>query len=156
MRLKRGLRQWRRSSIIGAATLLLGLASAAAMPAAVSAQSQDTIAQSSVAAGGLQRLAQATNAQGPPPLPPISNKCPKGQCLIDKYVTPLVKTLAALVGVAVTISIVFAGIQYTTSADDPQKVSAAKQRIFNSLVALIAYFLLFAFLNWIIPGGLGV
>ncbi len=76
--------------------------------------------------------------------------------LVKKYVNPLIKTLAALVGVGVTISIIMAGIQYASSANDPQAVTAAKHRIFNSILTLIGFFLFFAFLNWIIPGGLGI
>ncbi len=80
--------------------------------------------------------------------------CPKGQCIIDDYINPAIKTLAAIVGVAVTISIVVGGIQYASSGDDPQKVSAAKSRIIKALLTLIGFFFLFAFLNYIIPGGI--
>lgn len=82
------------------------------------------------------------------------NACPKGQCIIDKYINPAIKTLAALVGVVVTISIIVGGIQYASSGDDPQKVSAAKSRIVKALLTLIGFFFLFAFLNYIIPGGI--
>lgn len=74
--------------------------------------------------------------------------------LTVKYINPLIKALAALVGIGVTLSIVWAGIQYASSADDPQRVSAAKRRITNALLTLIGFFLFFAFMNWIIPGGI--
>lgn len=78
-----------------------------------------------------------------------------GNCdLVKKYVNPAIKALSALVGIAVTVSIVLGGIQYATSADDPSKVSAAKKRILNSILTLIGFFLFYQFLNWIIPGGL--
>lgn len=70
-----------------------------------------------------------------------------------KYINPLIKAVAAMVGLAVTASIIWAGIQYATSADDPQKVTAAKQRMLTSVLTLLGFFLFFAFLNWIIPGG---
>lgn len=62
--------------------------------------------------------------------------------------------LSALVGIAVVGSIVLGGIQYTTAGADPQKVSGAKNRIFNALIALFAYLFIYAFLQWLVPGGL--
>lgn len=74
--------------------------------------------------------------------------------LIHNYIQPLVDGLAALVGVAVVISIVIGGIQYGSSGGDPQKVTAAKNRIRNAVLALITFFFLLALLNFLIPGGL--
>jgi hypothetical protein len=77
------------------------------------------------------------------------------QCnFITQYVQPFVNFLTALVGVAVTISIVIGGIQYGSSAGDSAKVSAAKNRIRNSIIALLAFIFLYAMLNFLIPGGL--
>lgn len=84
----------------------------------------------------------------------VQIECPEGRCLFDKYINPLINTLSALVGVAVTISIIVAGIRYGTSADNSQKVSEAKQRMVTSILVLVGYFLFYAFLNYIIPGGL--
>lgn len=75
------------------------------------------------------------------------------QCLINTYVKPAVETASALVGILVVISIIVAGIQYSSAAGDSSKVSAAKDRIRNSLVGFLAFLLLLAFLNWLIPGG---
>jgi len=74
--------------------------------------------------------------------------------LIQKYINPLVNLLAALVGVAVVISIVVGGIQYSNSGGDPQAVSAAKNRIRNAIIALLTFIFLYALLNFLIPGGL--
>jgi Na+/H+ antiporter NhaA len=63
--------------------------------------------------------------------------------------------MSALVGIGVTISIIWAGIQYASSADDPQKVAAAKRRILVAVMVLLGYFLLYRFLAWVIPGGIG-
>jgi hypothetical protein len=49
--------------------------------------------------------------------------------------------------------IAVAGVQYTTSRDNPQAVQAAKQKIWNVLIGLLAFFFLYAFVQWIIPGG---
>lgn len=74
--------------------------------------------------------------------------------LVTKYIQPFVNFLAALVGVGVVVSIVIGGIQYSSSAGDPSKVTAAKKRIFNAIVALITFLFLYALLNFLIPGGL--
>jgi len=74
--------------------------------------------------------------------------------LLTQYVQPFMDFLAVLVGVAVTVSIIIGGIQYGTSAGDSAKVSAAKNRIRNAVIALIAFFFMYALLNFVIPGGL--
>jgi hypothetical protein len=82
--------------------------------------------------------------------------CTGGDCsgLIKNYVNPFIKLLSGLVGVIVVISIVVGGIQYASAGGDPGKVSAAKKRIYNTIIALLAYLFMFAFLNWLIPGGI--
>lgn len=74
--------------------------------------------------------------------------------LITNYVQPFINFLAAFVGLAVVITIIIAGIQYGGSAGDAQKVTAAKNRIRNAVVALLMFLFLYALLNFLIPGGL--
>ncbi len=74
--------------------------------------------------------------------------------LITKYVNPLVRLLSALVGIIVVISGIVAGIQYASSRDESAKVTAAKKRIYNTVLSLLAYLFLLAFLQWLLPGGL--
>ena len=80
-----------------------------------------------------------------------SDNCNK---FINDFVNPAILVLTALVGIAAIISIIYAGIQYASSADDPSAVSKAKQRIFNTVIGLVAYIFLFAFLNYLVPGGI--
>lgn len=96
--------------------------------------------------------------------PPVSGKDPvlsRGNCMdisqcdfIGKYLNKFINFLAALVGVAVVASIIFGGIQYGSSAGDPAKVTAAKNRIRNAILALLAFLFLYALLNFLVPGGL--
>lgn len=74
-------------------------------------------------------------------------------CKIMGYLVVFINVLSAMVGVVVVGSIVVGGIQYSTAADDPQKIAAAKGRIYNALLALVAFIFSYAFLQWIIPGG---
>lgn len=73
---------------------------------------------------------------------------------IDKYVSPFITLLTALVGVLAVISYILAAIQYSSAGDDPGKVNKAKDRAFQTTIGLIGYFFLFAFINYIVPGGL--
>lgn len=74
-------------------------------------------------------------------------------CAIYAYLLIFINGLSAMVGIAVVGMIIYGGIQYSMSADDPQKVSAAKDKIKNAIIALVAYISLYAFLQWLIPGG---
>ncbi|HEY5667732.1 MAG TPA: hypothetical protein VIR03_01065 [Candidatus Saccharimonadales bacterium] len=87
---------------------------------------------------------------------PAAQTCTGGDCskIITKYINPAIKILSGLVGVIVTVSIVAGGIQYASAGGDPSKVVAARKRITNSILALLAYLFLFMFLQWLIPGGI--
>lgn len=74
-------------------------------------------------------------------------------CGITRYLNMFVNILTGLVGVAIVGSIIVGGIQYSMSAGDAQAVGAAKKRISNALLALLIYSFTFAFLQWIVPGG---
>jgi hypothetical protein len=76
-----------------------------------------------------------------------------GQKIYD-WLTLFINFLSAIVGIIVVGSIIWAGIQYSSASADPQKVSAAKNRIKNAVLALVAYLFIYAFLNYLIPGGL--
>ena len=73
---------------------------------------------------------------------------------INKYVSPIVLLLTASIGVLAVISYIVAAIQYSSAGDDPGAVSRAKDRAFKTTLGLLAYLFLFAFLNYLIPGGL--
>lgn len=81
---------------------------------------------------------------------------PNSSCnkFVENYLNPAIIVLTSLVGIAAVLSIIFAGIQYSSSADDPGMVTKAKQRIFNTILGLVAYIFLLAFLNYLIPGGI--
>ena len=93
---------------------------------------------------------------------PIGNNCATDaanptNCLkkveIVKDLNIVVNVLAALVGVAVVGTIILGGIQFAAAGDKAEAVSAAKKRIINGLIALFAFLFVYAFLQWLIPGG---
>jgi hypothetical protein len=73
--------------------------------------------------------------------------------LFTKYINPLITLLSAVVGVVVVIGVIYGAIQVSSSAGDPQKSAQGKEHIRNALFGLLAYILLYAFLQCIIPGG---
>lgn len=77
----------------------------------------------------------------------------KLDCIVNKYVNPATRLLAGLIGLVAAISLVYAGIQYSSAGGDPGKVQAARKRIMSTVLALLAFLFLFAFLQWLVPGG---
>lgn len=76
-----------------------------------------------------------------------------GLCNINQYIELFINILSGLVGVVVVMVIVIGGIQYGTAGDDPGKLQAAKQRITKALIALLVFIFLYAFLQYLVPGG---
>lgn len=74
-------------------------------------------------------------------------------CGIIGYLVLFINVLSALAGIIIVGSIIYAGIQYSMSGSDPQKVSAAKDRIRNAIIALIFFIFGYAIINYLIPGG---
>lgn len=110
------------------------------------------------------QVAQNTSTSDPT-VKPVSDdpasKCSQADCakgvpttLYTKYLNPLINLLSAAVGIVVIIMLIIGGIQYSTAGGDPNKVQAAKKRIYNALFALLAFIFLYTFLQWIVPGGL--
>lgn len=78
----------------------------------------------------------------------------KDDCGITAYIVTFTQVLSGVVGIVVTIMIVWGGIKYSMSKDNPQETAAAKNTIRNALIALVFYFFTAAFLNYLIPGGI--
>ncbi len=60
---------------------------------------------------------------------------------------------SVIIVVGSIIVIAAAGVQYSAAAGDSGKIAEAKKRISTVLMALLAYFFLFAFIQWLVPGG---
>ncbi len=93
----------------------------------------------------------------PTPDPAAANKtcAADSHCkAIYTYLDDAVNLLSALVGVVAVAMIIYGGIEFSSSGGDPQRVASAKSHITNAIIALVAFLFLWAFLNFIIPGGL--
>ncbi len=73
---------------------------------------------------------------------------------IVKDINLIVNFLSAGVAIVVIGSIIVGGIQYSLAGDNSTATGAAKKRISDGLIALVAFIFTFAFLQWLIPGGL--
>lgn len=73
--------------------------------------------------------------------------------LVSKYVNPAIDLLSVSFGLFAVVSILIGGISFATSAGDPQQASKAKSRITNTVIAVVCYMFLWAFLQFLIPGG---
>lgn len=65
----------------------------------------------------------------------------------------IIRFLSAGVGLAITASLVYAGLQYIGSRGDPTSSQLAQERIRSTVVALIIFIFAYAILNYIIPIG---
>ncbi len=110
----------------------------------ISLTSSIIFAAGSLAAPALVLAADCTNT--------VNTECLQNNPLV-KDLQLIVNFLSAGVGVIVTGVIIVGGNQYMAAGDNPQGVVAAKQRIYNGLLALVAFIFMFAFLQWLIPGG---
>ena len=89
---------------------------------------------------------------------PISTDCnetplTKENCGIISLIVAVINVLSALAGIAIIASIVLAGYQYMTAQDNSGKIQQARQRIIWALSALGLLIFMYAFLNWLVPGG---
>lgn len=57
-------------------------------------------------------------------------------------------------GAAAVLGVIIAGIMYMTARDNEAQVAKAKTRLFEVVIGLVAWAVMFAVLNWLIPGGL--
>jgi hypothetical protein len=75
------------------------------------------------------------------------------RCGITSYLQLFINVLSGLVGVVIVIMVAVGGVQYASSRDNPQQTAAAKNRIRDALLALVIFIFTFAFLQWLVPGG---
>lgn len=57
------------------------------------------------------------------------------------------------IGLVMIVSLIIAGIQYTTSRGDPQELNKATKRIRSTITALIFFLFAYAILNYVVPNG---
>lgn len=58
------------------------------------------------------------------------------------------------VGILGTLGLVISGVQYATAAGDPARMTKAKSRIFQIVIGLVLYAIMYVLISFLIPGGL--
>lgn len=70
---------------------------------------------------------------------------------IYAYLRGIIIFLGGAIGLAVVITIIVAGIQYSSSAGNPANITKAKERLINAVIGLVLYLFLAAILRYLVP-----
>lgn len=73
---------------------------------------------------------------------------------IDEILKLVLNIVVYGLGAAAVLGVVIAGILYMTARDNEQQVATAKRRLYEIVVGLIAWAVMYAVLQWLLPGGL--
>ena len=74
-------------------------------------------------------------------------------CGVFTILNLILEILSIGIGILGVIGIMVVGIQYMTAADNEQQTAKAKRRIAEIIIGLIAYAILYAASQWLLPGG---
>lgn len=74
-------------------------------------------------------------------------------CGVYTILNLVVDILSIGIGIVAVIGIMVAGIQYLTAKSNEEQVRKAKRRIFEIVLGIVAYVLLYAGIQWLLPGG---
>ena len=67
-----------------------------------------------------------------------------------KRVQVIINVILSVLGIVTVIMIILGGVQYTTSAGDPAKVTKAKNTIMYGVIGLVIALLAFAIVNFVL------
>lgn len=74
---------------------------------------------------------------------------------IMRLLNLIVKILLYGIGAAAVVGVVIAGIMYLTARDNEAQVEKSKKFLFEIVIGLIAWAMLWTILNWLIPSFTG-
>ena len=82
----------------------------------------------------------------------INCSCDNGTGSETKQILQLVVTIMTMgVGILAVLGITVVGIQYLTAGGSEEKTRKAKRRMFEIVIGLVAYVIIYAVLHWLIP-----
>lgn len=127
------------------------------------AQTLKALALTAVLAGSVVVAVPAATALAAPHIcgsadtayrPSIELGCQgKGNAIMD-LLFAAIRFLSYGVGLAITASLVWAGIQYAGSNGDPNAHATAVKRIQSNVAALMFFIFAYAIINYLVPGTL--
>ena len=74
-------------------------------------------------------------------------------CGVYTVLNLVVDIMSIGIGIVGVIGIAVVGIQYLTAGGNEQQIAKAKRRMTEIVIGIIAYVLLYALLQWLLPGG---
>lgn len=74
-------------------------------------------------------------------------------CRVLYWINVFINALTVIFGVIAVVMIGVGGVQYSFARDNPQQSAAAKERIRNVIIAIVAYVFIYGFIQYIVPGG---
>ena len=77
--------------------------------------------------------------------------CGHGESIIS-ILSLVVNIMTIGVGVLGVIGITLVGLQYLTAGGNEEKTRKAKRRMFEIMIVIVAYVILYSVLSWLIPG----
>lgn len=66
----------------------------------------------------------------------------------------ILRFLTIGVGIVAILSLIWGGIEFTASQGDPQTSAKAINRMQSTVIALLLYLMIYAIINWLVPGGM--
>lgn len=75
----------------------------------------------------------------------------KGEGVV-RILKTVVDVMTVGIGVLGVLGITIVGIQYLTAGGSEEKTRKAKRRMFEIIIGLVAYVLIYALLKWLVPG----
>lgn len=84
----------------------------------------------------------------------LGTAAPPGTNAIQDLAFAIVRFLSYGVGIVIVISIIWAGIEYSTSEGSAEQTQSAKNRIRDAIVGLVIYIFAFSIIQYLVPGGL--
>lgn len=81
-----------------------------------------------------------------------TESCMSSVALLE-WLTFFINLFVLIVIIGSSVMIAWGGLEYITSAGVPDKAKAAKDKIKNVLVGMLCLIFMWAFLQWLIPGG---
>lgn len=112
--------------------------------------------------GGLDaELSDKTQEESPDETPGDKNNPPETTILpndldVMKILKLVLNILVYGLGVAAVLGTVIAAIMYLTARDNEQQVAKAKTRLYEVVIGLVAWAVMWALLQWLLPGGLNL
>ncbi len=70
---------------------------------------------------------------------------------IEDILTLVVDIMTIGIGILGVVGITIVGIQYLTAGGSEEKTRKAKRRMFEIIIGLIAYVVIYTFLRWLLP-----